>query len=77
VLANFPTGFQVQMDEAHERTDIILNRPPFNIVSMPQRDQLRLTTALIEPNFASLFHRTVNAVTERHVEYDTSRFTAR
>lgn len=35
-------GFQVEIDEGHERADIILNRPPFNIVSMPQRDQLRL-----------------------------------
>ena len=35
-------GFQVEIDEAHERTDIILNRPPYNVVSMPQRDQLRL-----------------------------------
>src|ERR1700693_5652551 len=35
-------GFQVEIDEAHERADIILNRPPHNIVSMPQRDQLRL-----------------------------------
>ena len=35
-------GFHVQIDEARERADIILNRPPFNIVSMPQRDQLRL-----------------------------------
>ena len=35
-------GFQVEIDEAHERADIILNRPPFNVVSMPQRDQLRL-----------------------------------
>jgi 2-oxoglutaroyl-CoA hydrolase len=35
-------GFQVEVDEAHERADIILNRPPYNVVSMPQRDQLRL-----------------------------------
>src|SRR5258705_8557477 len=35
-------GFEVEIDEAHERADIILNRPPYNIVSMPQRDQLRL-----------------------------------
>ena len=34
-------GFQVEIDETHERADIILNRPPYNIVSMPQRDQLR------------------------------------
>ena len=31
-------GFQVEIDPEHERADIILNRPPFNIVSMPQRD---------------------------------------
>ena len=35
-------GFQVEIDEEHERADIILNRPPYNVVSMPQRDQLRL-----------------------------------
>ena len=35
-------GFQVEIDETHERADIILNRPPYNVVSMPQRDQLRL-----------------------------------
>jgi 2-oxoglutaroyl-CoA hydrolase len=36
-------GFQVEIDEAHERVDIVLGRPPYNVVSMPQRDQLRLT----------------------------------
>src|SRR5260370_322856 len=35
-------GFRVETDPARERADIILDRPPFNIVSMPQRDQLRL-----------------------------------
>jgi 2-oxoglutaroyl-CoA hydrolase len=35
-------GFRVEFDPARERADIILDRPPFNIVSMPQRDQLRL-----------------------------------
>ena len=35
-------GFRVEIDPARERADIILDRPPFNIVSMPQRDQLRL-----------------------------------
>jgi 2-oxoglutaroyl-CoA hydrolase len=35
-------GFQVEVDQAHERADIILNRPPLNVVSMPERDQLRL-----------------------------------
>src|ERR1700744_1633497 len=35
-------GFQVEIDEARERADIILNRPPLNVVSMPEREQLRL-----------------------------------
>jgi 2-oxoglutaroyl-CoA hydrolase len=35
-------GFRVEIDAARERADIILDRPPFNVVSMPQRDQLRL-----------------------------------
>lgn len=35
-------GFRVEVDESRERADVILDRPPFNIVSMPQRDQLRL-----------------------------------
>ena len=35
-------GFRVEIDPARERADIILDRPPFNIVSMAQRDQLRL-----------------------------------
>ena len=35
-------GFRVEIDEPRERADVILDRQPFNIVSMPQRDQLRL-----------------------------------
>ena len=35
-------GFRVDIDPARERADVVLDRPPFNIVSMPQRDQLRL-----------------------------------
>jgi 2-oxoglutaroyl-CoA hydrolase len=35
-------GFRVEIDLARERADIVLDRPPFNIVSMPQREQLRL-----------------------------------
>jgi 2-oxoglutaroyl-CoA hydrolase len=35
-------GFRVEIDIAQERADIILDRPPFNIIEMPQRDQLRL-----------------------------------
>lgn len=35
-------GFRIEIDAAKERADIILDRPPFNIIVMPQRDQLRL-----------------------------------
>src|ERR1700693_2542523 len=35
-------GFQVEIDECQDAADIILSRPPYNVVSMPQRDQLRL-----------------------------------
>ena len=41
-LATFD-GFRVEIDAARERADLILDRPPFNIISMPQRDQLRVT----------------------------------
>src|SRR5713226_7227121 len=35
-------GFRVELDAASERADIVLDRPPLNVISMPQRDQLRL-----------------------------------
>ena len=35
-------GFAVELNEARQRADIILNRPPLNVIEMPQRDQLRL-----------------------------------
>lgn len=35
-------GFRVEIDAAAQRGDIVLDRPPMNVVSMPQRDQLRL-----------------------------------
>ncbi|SAL57946.1 short chain enoyl-CoA hydratase [Caballeronia cordobensis] len=35
-------GFRVEINEAGSRADIILDRPPFNIVSMLQREQLRV-----------------------------------
>ena len=34
-------GFRVEIDADRKRADIILDRPPFNIITMPQRDQLR------------------------------------
>src|SRR6202161_4122125 len=35
-------GFRVEIDAAGERADVILDRPPFNIIEMGQRNQLRL-----------------------------------
>ena len=35
-------GFRVEIDAARERADIILDRAPLNVITMPQRDQLRL-----------------------------------
>jgi 2-oxoglutaroyl-CoA hydrolase len=35
-------GFRVEIDPDRERADIVLDRPPLNVITMPQRDQLRL-----------------------------------
>ncbi len=35
-------GFSVIINAAQERADIVLQRPPFNIISMDQREQLRV-----------------------------------
>ncbi len=35
-------GFSVTVDAERQRADIVLDRPPYNVVSMAQRDQLRL-----------------------------------
>lgn len=43
-------GFRVAIDAERERADIILDRPPFNIVSMRQRDQLRLVIEALDEN---------------------------
>jgi 2-oxoglutaroyl-CoA hydrolase len=34
-------GFSIEVDEKRERADIILHRPPLNVISMHARDQLR------------------------------------
>jgi 2-oxoglutaroyl-CoA hydrolase len=41
-------GFRVEIDPERERADIVLDRPPLNVVSMPQRDQLRLVFEALE-----------------------------
>ncbi len=43
-------GFRVEIDEARERADVILDRPPLNVVSMAQRDQLRLVFESLDEN---------------------------
>jgi len=35
-------GFKVELNAEKQRADIILHRPPLNVIEMPQRDQLRL-----------------------------------
>jgi 2-oxoglutaroyl-CoA hydrolase len=35
-------GFRVEIDAARERADIVLDRPPLNVVSMLAREQLRV-----------------------------------
>src|SRR5882724_1819915 len=35
-------GFRVEINADRERADVILDRPPLNVIEMPQRDQLRL-----------------------------------
>jgi 2-oxoglutaroyl-CoA hydrolase len=40
-LLNSLDGFRVEIDAPNERADIILDRPPLNVITMQQRDQLR------------------------------------
>jgi 2-oxoglutaroyl-CoA hydrolase len=35
-------GFRVEIDDTRQRADIVLDRPPLNVIEMDQRDQLRL-----------------------------------
>lgn len=45
-------GFRVDINTATGRADIVLSRPPFNIIAMPQRDQLRLVFESLDENDA-------------------------
>ena len=45
-------GFRIEIDEARERADIILDRPPLNVVSMQQRDQLRAAFEALDAHAA-------------------------
>jgi len=41
-LAAEPDGFRIEIDAARERADIVLDRPPLNVIKMAARDQLRI-----------------------------------
>jgi 2-oxoglutaroyl-CoA hydrolase len=40
-IADDRDGFRVAVDAAGERADVILDRPPLNVITMAQREQLR------------------------------------
>lgn len=41
-------GFRVEIDPASERGDIILDRPPMNVINMGQRDQIRAAFEVLD-----------------------------
>jgi len=41
-------GFRVEFEAAKARADVVLDRPPLNIIEMGQRDQLRLAFEALE-----------------------------
>jgi len=45
-------GFRVEHDAAHGRADIVLDRPPLNVVSMGARDQLAAVFAALDRDAA-------------------------
>lgn len=49
-MPDYSDGFRVEIDPARERADIILARPPLNVISMPERDQLRATFEALDAN---------------------------
>ena len=45
-------GFRLEVDGARQRGDIILDRPPLNIISLEQREQLRRAFEALDQNDA-------------------------
>ena len=41
-------GFRVEIDPAHERGDIVLDRPPLNVITMAEREQLRVAFEILD-----------------------------
>lgn len=36
-----PDGFRIEVDAERERGDVVLDRPPLNVITMPEREELR------------------------------------
>jgi 2-oxoglutaroyl-CoA hydrolase len=47
-LSKARDGFRVELDPGRERADIILDRPPFNVITMEQREELAAEFAAID-----------------------------
>ncbi len=43
-------GYRVEIDHARQRADIVLHRPPLNVITMTQREQLRITFEALDAN---------------------------
>ena len=43
-------GFHVEIDIKRERGDVILDRPPLNVIAMAQREQLRAAFEALDAN---------------------------
>ena len=41
-------GFRLEIDPARERADLILDRPPLNVITMPEREQLRVAFEVLD-----------------------------
>ena len=61
-------GFSIEVDEKRERADIILHRPPLNVISMHARDQLR---AAFEALDEQTIRRELEPVLRRRVHIES------
>jgi len=43
-------GFRVELKPEQQRADIVLDRPPLNVIKMPQREQLRAVFEALDAN---------------------------
>jgi 2-oxoglutaroyl-CoA hydrolase len=45
-----PDGFRIEVDAVSERGDVILDRPPLNVITMPEREELRAAFEALDAN---------------------------